>query len=68
VPKKTPVPVVKAIQLACARALHAPDLKKRIEELGNTPVGSSPEEFDAFIAADMKKWAKVIKDAKIPLE
>jgi tripartite-type tricarboxylate transporter receptor subunit TctC len=68
VPKRTPVPVVKAIQLACARALQAPDLKKRIEELGNTPVGSSPEEFDAFIAADMKKWAKVIKDAKIPLE
>ena len=68
VPKKTPAPVVRAIQLACARALQMPDLKKRIEELGNTPVGSSPEEFDAFIAADMKKWAKVIRDAKIPLE
>jgi tripartite-type tricarboxylate transporter receptor subunit TctC len=68
VPKKTPTAVVRAIQLACARALQMPDLKKRIEELGNNPVGSTPEEFDAFIAADMKKWAKVIKDAKIPLE
>jgi len=68
VPKKTPTPVVKAIQSASARALQMPDLKKKIDELGNTPVGSSPEEFDRFIAADMKKWAKVIKDARIPLE
>jgi tripartite-type tricarboxylate transporter receptor subunit TctC len=45
-----------------------PDLRKRIDELGNTPVGSTPEDFDRFIAADMQKWAKVIKDAKIPLE
>ena len=68
VPKKTPTPVVDAIQAASAKALQMPDLRKRIEELGNTPVGSAPEEFDRFIAADMKKWAKVIKDAKIPLE
>ena len=68
VPKKTPTPVVKAIQSASARALQMPDLKKKIDELGNTPVGSSPEEFDRFIAADMKKWAKVIAEAKIPLE
>lgn len=68
VPRKTPVGVVHAIQLASARALQMPDLRKKIDELGNTPVGSTPEEFDRFIAADMKKWAKVIKDAKIPLE
>ena len=68
VPKKTPTAVVNAIQAASARALQTPDLRKRIEDLGNTPVGSTPEEFDRFIATDMKKWAKVIKDAKIPLE
>lgn len=28
----------------------------------------APEELDRFIAADMKNWAKVIKDAHIPLE
>lgn len=68
VPKATPDGVVKAIQSASAKALQMPDLRKRIEELGNTPVGSTPEEFDRFIAADMQKWARVIKDAKIPLE
>jgi tripartite-type tricarboxylate transporter receptor subunit TctC len=68
VPKKTPPATVRAIRLAAVQALQMPDLKRKIEELGNTPVGSTPEEFDRFIAADMKKWAKVIKDAKIPLE
>lgn len=68
VPKKTPTPIVNAIQAASAKALQMPDLRKKIEDLGNTPVGSTPEEFDRFIAADMKKWAKVIRDAKIPLE
>jgi tripartite-type tricarboxylate transporter receptor subunit TctC len=68
VPKATPDAVVNAIQTASAKALQMPDLRKRIEELGNNPVGSTPGEFDRFIAADMQKWAKVIKDAKIPLE
>jgi tripartite-type tricarboxylate transporter receptor subunit TctC len=68
VPKKTPTEVVRAIRSASAKALQMSDLQKRIEELGNNPVGSTPEEFDRFIAADMQKWAKVIKEAHIPLE
>lgn len=68
VPKATPDGVVKAIQAASAKALQMPHLRKRIEDFGNTPVGSTSQEFDRFIAADMQKWARVIKDAKIPLE
>ena len=68
VPKATPDRIVKAIQSASAKALAMPDLHKRIEELGNNAVGSTPEDFDRFIAADMQKWANVIKEAKIPLE
>lgn len=68
VPKATPDDVVKSLQQASAKALQMPDLRKRIEELGNTPVGSTPQEFDTFIEADMKKWAKVIREANIPME
>lgn len=68
VPAATPRDIVRKIQGDATRALAMPDLRLRIEELGNVPVGSTPEAFDAFIAADMKKWAKVIQDAKIPLE
>ena len=68
VPSATPRAIVRKIQADSARALKAPDLAARITELGNQAVGSTPEEFDAFIAADMQKWTKVIRDAKIPLE
>jgi len=68
VPSATPRAVVRKIQADSAKALAAPDLRSRIQELGNVPVGSTPEQFDAFIAADMKKWAKVIREANIPLE
>ncbi len=68
VPSAPPRPVVRKIQADSVRALNMPDLRARILELGNQPVGSTPEEFDAFVAADMKKWAKVIRDAGIPLE
>ncbi len=50
-----------------ARAEHARDAK-RIEELGMEVVASRPEQFDAFIAAEMQRWARVIKEAKIEPE
>jgi tripartite-type tricarboxylate transporter receptor subunit TctC len=68
VPSATPRAVVRKIQADSVRAINLPDVKARIDELGNQIVGSTPEEFDAFVAADMKKWAKVIRDANIPQE
>ncbi len=68
VPAATPRAVVNKIQTDAVKAVSLPDLRARIAELGNQVVGSTPEEFDAFVAADMKKWAKVIKDAGLPLE
>jgi tripartite-type tricarboxylate transporter receptor subunit TctC len=68
VPSATPRAIVRKIYADSARALKASDLAARITELGNQAVGSTPEEFDAFVAADMQKWAKVIRDAGIPLE
>ena len=68
VPAATPRAIVRKIQVDAVRAVNLPDVRTRIAELGNQVVGSTPEEFDAFVADDMKKWAKVIKDAGIPQE
>ena len=32
---------------------------------GATAVGNSPMEFDAIIRADIRKWAKIVKDNNI---
>jgi len=35
---------------------------------GNEPVGSSPEEFAALFQAELKKFTKLVKEAKIPAQ
>ena len=67
-PAGTPRTVVNKIAADTAKVLAQPDIKKRIDELGMVVVASKPEEFDAFIQAEMKRWARVISEAKIETE
>jgi tripartite-type tricarboxylate transporter receptor subunit TctC len=53
--------VVKKINADMAKALQTPELKAKMAEIALTPVGNSPEEFDAFIRAEIPKWEKVVK-------
>lgn len=61
VPSGTPREVVRKISADMARAVQTPELKARFAEIGITPVGNKPEEFDAFIRTEIDKWAKVVK-------
>src|SRR5262245_38682811 len=56
------------LQRDFARAIVAPDLLERWPAWGYEPVGNSPDEFAAKIASDMAMYAKVIRDARIPLQ
>jgi hypothetical protein len=39
-----------------------------LREWVNEPVGSRPEEFDAFFRAEVAKFGRVVKDARIPTQ
>jgi tripartite-type tricarboxylate transporter receptor subunit TctC len=65
---RTPRDVVAVIQRAVAKALAVPDLQARLKAMGNEPVGSTPEEFAAKFGADLAKFARVVKEAQIPLQ
>jgi tripartite-type tricarboxylate transporter receptor subunit TctC len=67
-PAGTPKPVLQKIQADTAKVLAQPDVRKKMEEFGMEVVASRPEQFDAFIATEMKKWARVITEAKIEQE
>ncbi len=47
------------------KVLADPEMKKKFANIGLDLVGSTPEETRAAIAADIPKWAKVIKEAGI---
>jgi tripartite-type tricarboxylate transporter receptor subunit TctC len=51
-----------------AKAVKSPDLAERMTQLGMEPVGSTPEEYDATIRAEIDKWTKVAKAADIKAE
>ena len=67
-PAATPKPIVQALWAETARILRLPDVNKRISELGAEPVGSTPQQYAAFIQSEIVKWRKVIKDAGVRLE
>jgi tripartite-type tricarboxylate transporter receptor subunit TctC len=67
-PAGTPKPVLQKIQADTVKALNSPDIQKRAQEYGLQIVGSRPEQFDALIAAEMKRWGRVVTEARIEAE
>jgi tripartite-type tricarboxylate transporter receptor subunit TctC len=65
VPAATPRPIVNRIYADSAKVLAMPDVRERLAGLGLEVVGSTPEQFDLFVRAEIAKWAKVIKDNNI---
>jgi tripartite-type tricarboxylate transporter receptor subunit TctC len=57
----TPRELVQRISSDVARAVKSSDLTERMTQLGVEPVGSSPEQFEALIRAEIEKWARVVK-------
>ncbi len=65
VPAKTPRPIVERLNKEIAKAVAAPDVQKRLLDLGITPHPSTPEEMQAIYDEDLARWKQVITDAKI---
>jgi len=60
-PANTPKPVITRLHADIVKALQHPDVKQRLTGIGFEIVGSSPDEFGAYIRSEIKKWAKVVK-------
>nr|WP_232533102.1 MULTISPECIES: tripartite tricarboxylate transporter substrate binding protein [Ramlibacter] len=46
---------------AARQAIATPEVRRRIEAEGATPVGNAPQEFAAFVHAEIPRWARVVK-------
>jgi tripartite-type tricarboxylate transporter receptor subunit TctC len=67
-PAGTPRDTVAFVNASMARALAAGDLRERLIGLGFEPYQTTPEEFGAFLAAEVRRYAQVIKDAGIKVD
>jgi tripartite-type tricarboxylate transporter receptor subunit TctC len=64
----TPPAIVTRLSGEVARILRLPDVRSTNQNLGNEAAAGSPEEFLAYIRAEMEKWGKVIKTAGVSNE
>ncbi len=67
-PPGTPRPVIQRLHAAFAGAAQAPDVKAKLEQLNQFPVGNTPEEFATFLQEDMARHAKTAREANVKLE
>ena len=67
-PTGTPPEIVARLNAAVLKVLARTEVRERFATLGVSPLGSTPDEFGAFIREDFAKWTKVITDANIKAE
>jgi tripartite-type tricarboxylate transporter receptor subunit TctC len=60
-PAELPRDIVMTLQAEVVRALKVPELRAKLVQQGADPVGSTPEEFAAYMRAETAKWARVVK-------
>ena len=62
-PAKTPRAIVMRLNAEVAKVLKLPDVKEFLFNQGLDAAPGTPEQFGAYIKAEMAKWAKVVKDS-----
>jgi tripartite-type tricarboxylate transporter receptor subunit TctC len=63
----TPQPVIARLNQAAVKALGTAELREKLAAQGVDPESSTPEHMNNLLREDIKRWAKIIKDAGIPL-
>ena len=61
VPANTPHEIVSLLHDEFVRALDQPDVREKMTAMGAEPVGSTPEQFAAYIRSEAQKYARIIK-------
>ena len=64
-PAGTPTPLVNKLRAEVVKAIQSPEVQAAMANEGADPVGNKPEEFAAFIKAEIDKWTQVVKTAGI---
>ena len=62
-PAGMPREIAMKVQAEVARIIKIPEIREKLVQQGVDPVGSTPDEFAAYIRSETEKWAKVVRMA-----
>jgi len=65
VPAKTPATIIRKLNIEILKALQEPEFKSRIEPEAVDLLGSTPEEYGAYLKNELERWTKVVKSGGI---
>ncbi|MDB5896971.1 MAG: hypothetical protein JWP41_573, partial [Ramlibacter sp.] len=61
----TPQPIVDRLSAEIGRIIEAPDFKEKAQKTGYMTTPTTPAQFSSVVHADMARWEKLFKTAKI---
>ena len=64
-PAGTPGEIVSRLGAEVGRHVRSAEMRDRLTALGAEPVGNTPEQFAAFLRAEIARWAEVVRTARI---
>lgn len=67
-PKGTPKETVQKLNLEIGRVLKDPDFVRQLAAMGLDPLGSTPEEFAAFLGKEIPRWRQIVLDAGVSVD
>ena len=67
-PAGTPKPVLDKLSSAFKAVLDNPDIRSRMVQQGADPAFLGTDDFGRFLAAEMPRWAKAVKDSGAKLD
>ena len=59
-PAGTPKPIVEKLNRQINASLADPAFRKRVQDMGVTPMGGTPEEVTTYIASESARWSEVV--------
>jgi tripartite-type tricarboxylate transporter receptor subunit TctC len=68
VPAGTPAPVIEKLNAEIRRALQSPEMQKQLKAQGAQALGSTPQEYAAYIKSEIARWGEVVKAANVKLD
>jgi len=68
VPAGTPAAIVNKLSVEFAKVVKSTEIAERLSDDGGEPIGSTPQEFRKFIAAEILVWRKLVRERGIKVE